>query len=113
MECRAIHVMEDCPSKGTMNQPQPDLISLEVVRKIRSDGEALLATAETIQARLETGSSDGLRAVAAELEQILRKHLLLVDGVLDAVSPDEPNRPPAPRDPRHPIRVGDTEWSSY
>jgi len=96
-----------------MTQPQPDLISLEVVRKIRSDGLALLATTDAIQARLETGSFDGLRAAAAELGQTLRKHLLLVDGVLDAVCPDEPNHPPAPRGPRHPTRVSDTEWSSY
>jgi hypothetical protein len=96
-----------------MSQPQPDLISIEVVGKIRSDGRALLVATETIRASLETGCFDEAGAMAAELAQILRKHLLLVDGVLDAVCPDDPNHRLGRHDLRRPTRSGDTEWSSY
>ena len=69
--------------------PRTDLVTPEVVRKIRSDNRALLERTESIQASLETGRFDDAAPVAAELGHVLREHVLLVDGVLDVLSPDD------------------------
>ena len=72
-----------------MNHLEADLVSPEVVRKIRSESRALLERTESIQVSLETGRFDDATPIAAELGQVLRKHILLVDGVLDVLSPDD------------------------
>ena len=69
--------------------PQTDLVTPEVVRKIRAENRALLERTESIQASLETGRFDDAAPIAAELGHVLREHILLVDGVLDVLSPDD------------------------
>lgn len=69
--------------------PQTDLVTPEVVQKIRSDNRALLERTESIRASLETGRFDDAAPIAAELGQVLREHVFLVDGVLDVLSPDD------------------------
>lgn len=72
-----------------MKEMHTELIAPEVVRKIRSDNRALLRTTEGIQASLETGRFDDAGPIAAELRDLLQTHVLLVDGVLDVLSPDD------------------------
>jgi hypothetical protein len=69
--------------------PQTDLVTPEIVQKIRSDNRALLERTESIRASLETGRFDDAAPIAAELGQVLREHVFLVDGVLDVLSPDD------------------------
>lgn len=71
----------------------PDsLVSLEVVRKIRGENEALLEATKNMQASIETGRFDEAVPIAAELGNALRRHVLLVDGILDVLSPDDISR---------------------
>ena len=72
-----------------MKQTHMELIAPEVVRKIRTDNRVLLRTTEGIHASLETGRFDDAGPIAAELRDLLRTHVLLVDGVLDVLSPDD------------------------
>lgn len=72
-----------------MTRSQTDLITPEVLRKIRSDNQALLHATESIRARIETGRFDEAVPMAAELGEVLRSHVLLVDGVLDVLTPDD------------------------
>lgn len=72
-----------------MSSSHHDLITLEVLEKIRSENQALLLATQNIQASIETGRFDEAVPIAAELGRVLRKHVLLVDGVLDVLSPDD------------------------
>jgi|GEM_PF-2460868 len=72
-----------------MSSSHHDLITLEVLQKIRSENQALLLATQNIQASIETGRFDEAAPIAAELGRVLRKHVLLVDGVLDVLSPDD------------------------
>ena len=72
-----------------MKEMHVELIAPEVVRKIRTDNQVLLRTTEGIHASLETGRFDDAGPIAAELCDLLRTHVLLVDGVLDVLSPDD------------------------
>ena len=72
-----------------MSRPQADLVTPEVLRKIRADNRALLHASESIQASIETGRFDEAVPMAAELGEALREHVLLVDGVLDVLTPDD------------------------
>lgn len=65
------------------------LVTPEVVRKIRAESQALLRATQSIQASIETGRFDEAGPKAAELGHALREHVLLVDGVLDAVTLDD------------------------
>jgi hypothetical protein len=75
--------------KNAMSQPPLHLITPEVVQKIRSENRLLLERTQSIQASIETGRFDEAAPIAAELDRALRRHVLLVDGVLDALSPDD------------------------
>ena len=66
-----------------------DLVTPEVVRKIRSENQVLLQTTQDVQASIETGRFDEAVPIAAELAKVLRRHVLLVDGVLDVLTPDD------------------------
>jgi hypothetical protein len=66
-----------------------DLVTPEVVQKIRSENRLLLERTQSIQASIETGRFEEAAPIAAELGRALRKHVLLVDGVLDVLSPDD------------------------
>ncbi len=70
-----------------------DVIAPEVIREIRLEIEVLLETAENIQAGLETGRFDEVARNAAELGQVVRRHVLLVNGILDVLSPDDISAP--------------------
>ncbi|MDH4282795.1 MAG: hypothetical protein OEV36_09110 [Myxococcales bacterium] len=72
-----------------MTPPTAGLVSPEVLKEIRLKSRALLRATESIQASIETGRFDEAAPIAAELSKVLRKHLLLVEGVLDVVSPDD------------------------
>lgn len=72
-----------------MARPMTDLVTPEVVQKIRSENQVLLQTARSIQAGIETGRFDEAARDAVELGRVVRKHVLLVDGVLDVLSPDD------------------------
>ena len=76
-----------------MSNPQTHLVTPEVVRKIRSENQLLLRTAQNMQASIETGRFDEAAPLAAELGKALRKHVLLVDGVLDVLTPDDASYP--------------------
>ncbi len=69
--------------------PHTQLVTPEVVQKIRSDNRALLERTDSIKASLETGRFDDAAPMAAELGHVLREHILLVDGVLDVLSLDD------------------------
>jgi hypothetical protein len=64
-------------------------VTPEVVHKIRAESQALLRATESIQASIETGQFDEAAPKAAELSHALRKHVLLVNGVLEALIPDD------------------------
>lgn len=72
-----------------MTRPRLDLVTPEIVQKIRSENRLLLERTESMQASIETGRFDEAAPIAAELGRALRKHVLLVDGVLDVLSPDD------------------------
>lgn len=72
-----------------MTYPVAHLVTPEVVRKIRAESEVLLQATESIQASIETGRFDEAAPKAAELGHALREHVLLVDGVLEALTPDD------------------------
>lgn len=76
-----------------MSNPQTHLVTPEVVRKIRSENQLLLRTTQNMQASIETGRFDEAAPLAAELGKALRKHVLLVDGVLDVLTPDDASYP--------------------
>jgi hypothetical protein len=78
-------------SAGTINERgyEDDLVTPEVLRKIRAENRALLRASESMQASIETGRFDEAVPIAAALGEVLRQHVLLVDGVLDALTPDE------------------------
>ena len=65
------------------------LVGMEVIRKIRAENQALLETTKSIQASIETGRFEEAVPMAAQLGSVLRSHVLLVDGVLDVLSPDD------------------------
>ena len=69
--------------------PHAQLVTPEVVQKIRSDNRALLERTDSIKASLETGRFDDAAPMAAELGHVLCEHILLVDGVLDVLSLDD------------------------
>jgi hypothetical protein len=72
-----------------MNHPQSDLVTPEVVEKIRSENQRLLQATQFIEASIETGRLAEAIFIAAELVEILRKQVFLVDGVLDVLTPDD------------------------
>jgi hypothetical protein len=76
-----------------MTRPTADLVTPEVLRKIRSDNQALLDATESIRASIETGRFDEAVPMAAELDEVLRTHVLLVDGILDVLTPDDISQP--------------------
>ena len=69
------------------------MISKEVVQRIRRQQERLVEAAEALLDASE--QDDTVRRRAQGLRRTLREYVGLVDGVLDAVSLDEP--PPPPR----------------
>jgi len=75
--------------EGRTRNPHDHLITLEVLQRIRSQNATLLLATQNIQASLETGRFDEAAPIAAELGKVLRKQVLLVDGVLDVLSPDD------------------------
>ena len=72
-----------------MTHPQSDLVTPEVVEKIRSENQRLLRATQTMEASIETGRLAEAIFIAAELGRVLRKHVFLVDGVLDVLTPDD------------------------
>lgn len=66
-----------------------DLVTPEVLRKIRSENQALLRASQSMQASIETGRFDEAAPIAAALGEVLRSHVLLVNGVLDVLTPDD------------------------
>lgn len=72
-----------------MTNPLSDLVTPEVVQKIRSESQVLLKSAHDIQAGIRTGRLDEAARIAAELGHVVRNHILLVDGVLEVLSPDD------------------------
>lgn len=85
------------PELMPMNSPQTHLVTPEVVQKIRSDNQLLLRTTQSMQASIETGRFDEAVPLAAELGKALRKQVLLVDGVLDVLTPDDASYTPERR----------------
>ena len=69
--------------------PHTDLVTPEVVRRIRSESRALLERTDSIQASIETGRFDEAVPIAAQLRHAFREHVLLVYGVLDVLTPDD------------------------
>ena len=80
---------ENTEDDSDRETPTTGLVTPEVLNEIRSENEALLRTTASIQASLETGRFDEATPFAAELRQVVLKHVLLVDGVLDVLSPDD------------------------
>lgn len=72
-----------------MTPSRTDLVTPEVVEKIRAENQALLEKTQSIQASIETGRYDEAAPIAAELDRALRRQVLLIDGVLDVLSPDD------------------------
>ncbi len=72
-----------------MTHPQSDLVTPEVVEKIRSENQRLLQATQFIETSIETGRLAEAICIAAELVEVLRKQVLLVDGVLDVLTPDD------------------------
>jgi hypothetical protein len=72
-----------------MTHPHADLVTPEVVKRIRAENQILLRATQRIQASIETGRFDEAVPIAAELGRALREHVLLVDGILDVLTPDD------------------------
>lgn len=72
-----------------MTHPQIDLVTPEVLEKIRSENQRLLRATRSMEASLESGRLAEAIFIAAELGEVLRKQVFLVDGVLDVLTPDD------------------------
>lgn len=72
-----------------MRFEQADLVSPEVLDRIRADNQVLLEASSCMQASIETGRFDEAAPMAAKLGEILRNHVSLVDGVLDVLTLDD------------------------
>lgn len=72
-----------------MTHPQSDLVTPEVLEKIRSENQRLLRATRSMEASLERGRLAEAIFIAAELGEVLRKQVFLVDGVLDVLTPDD------------------------
>jgi len=72
-----------------MTHPQSDLVTPEVLERIRSENQRLLRATQSMEASLETGRLAEALFIAAELGEVLRKQVFLVDGVLDVLTPDD------------------------
>jgi hypothetical protein len=72
-----------------MTHPQSDLVTPEVVEKIRSENQRLLRATQSIEASIETGRLAEAIFLAAELGKVLRMQVFLVNGVLDVLTPDD------------------------
>ncbi len=72
-----------------MTHPQTDLVTPEVLEEIRSQNQQLLRAAQRMEASIETGRLAEAICIANELGQVLRTQVLLVDGVLDVLTPDD------------------------
>ncbi len=72
-----------------MTHPQSDLVTPEVLERIRSENQRLLRATQSMEASLETGRLAEAIFIAAELGEVLRKQVFLVDGVLDVLTPDD------------------------
>ncbi len=72
-----------------MTHPQSDLVTPEVLEKIRSENQRLLRATRSMEASLESGRLAEAIFIAAELGEVLRKQVFLVDGVLDVLTPDD------------------------
>ena len=67
-------------------------VSVEVVERIRSEGRRLIERVVELRAELENGRTDRATSVAASVLEQLKEHCALVDGVLDAITTDQPRR---------------------
>jgi len=72
-----------------MTHPQSDLVTPEVLERIRSENQRLLRATQSMEASLETGRLAEAIFIAAKLAEVLREQVFLVDGVLDVLTPDE------------------------
>jgi hypothetical protein len=72
-----------------MTHPQSELVTPEVLEKIRSENQRLLRATRSMEASLESGRLAEAIFIAAELGEVLRKQVFLVDGVLDVLTPDD------------------------
>lgn len=72
-----------------MIHPQADLVTPEVVERIRSENRRLLQATQSMEASIETGRLAEAIFIASELVEVLRKQVFLVDGVLDVLTPDD------------------------
>ncbi|MBT8451271.1 MAG: hypothetical protein KJO40_04815 [Deltaproteobacteria bacterium] len=86
---RAQHLLLARAPEAAMTHPQSDLVTPEVLEKIRSENQRLLQAAQTMEARIETGRLAEAIFIASELGRVLREHVFLVDGVLDVLTPDD------------------------
>ncbi|MGB5267504.1 MAG: hypothetical protein WBN30_12995 [Polyangiales bacterium] len=75
--------------EAAMTHPQIDLVTPEVLEKIRSENQRLLRATRSMEASLESGRLAEAIFIAAELGEVLRKQVFLVDGVLDVLTPDD------------------------
>jgi hypothetical protein len=85
---RSLDFGRDGP-EDAMTRAHLDLVTPEVVQKIRLENRLLLERTQSVQASIETGRFDEAAPIAAELDRALRKQVLLIDGVLDVLSPDD------------------------
>ncbi len=85
-----------------MTHPQSDLVTPEVLEKIRSENQRLHLATQSMEASIETGRLAEAIFIAAELVEVLRKQVFLVDRVLDVLTPDDGfNRQERTRNPLH------------
>lgn len=72
-----------------MAHPQSDLVTPEVLEKIRSENQRLLQSTQVMEACIDTGRVAEVILIASELGRLLREQVFLVDGVLDVLTPDD------------------------
>jgi len=68
---------------------QSDLVTPEVLEKIRAENQRLLQSTQVMEACIKTGRLAEAIFIASEFGPVLREHVFLVDGVLDVLTPDD------------------------
>lgn len=68
---------------------QLDLVTPEVLDKVRSGNQRLLRSTQVMEACINTGRLAEAIFIASEFGRVLREHVFLVDGVLDVLTPDD------------------------
>jgi hypothetical protein len=87
-----------------MTPNQPTIVSPEVIARVQTEQVRLLALLTDLQRVAKARHDERLDQVVGPLVEAMRRHMGLVDGVLDALVVDSPDEEAEASEPRR--RIG-------